>query len=129
MQGTGRAGPSGRKGNAMAHVVVTGGSGKLGRAVVRDLAEHGWQVTVLDRVASPGAPASVTRVDLTDYGQVLGALTRLDDRHDSVDAVVHLAAIPAPGILTDAATFHNNVVGTFNVFQACLLYTSPSPRD
>ena len=118
MQGTGRAGPSGRKGNAMAHVVVTGGSGKLGRAVVRDLAEHGWQVTVLDRVASPGAPASVTRVDLTDYGQVLGALTRLDDRHDSVDAVVHLAAIPAPGLVPNAATFANNTLGTYNVLEA-----------
>ena len=33
----------------MATVVVTGGAGKLGRACVTDLAEHGWQVVVFDR--------------------------------------------------------------------------------
>jgi nucleoside-diphosphate-sugar epimerase len=31
---------------------------------------------------------------------------------------VHLAAIPAPGIASDAATFNNNIVVTHNVFQA-----------
>lgn len=31
---------------------------------------------------------------------------------------MHLAAIPAPGILSDVATFHNNILSTFNVFQA-----------
>ncbi len=103
----------------MAHVVVTGGSGKLGRAVVRDLAAHGWTVTVLDRAVDPSLPASTTVVDLTDYGQVLGALTRLDDRHDSVDAVVHLAAIPAPGLAPNAVTFANNTLGTYNVLEAC----------
>ena len=106
----------------MAHVVVTGGNGKLGRAVVRDLVADGWRVTVLDRAMSPYAPApggvTVTAVDLTDYGQVLGALTRLDDRHDSVDAVVHLAAIPAPGLAPNATTFANNVLGTYHVLEA-----------
>lgn len=103
----------------MARVAVTGGLGKLGRAVVRDLREHGWDVIVLDSAVPPGAPEGVTRVDLTDYGQVVGALTRLDDRHDSVDAVVHLAAIPAPGLVPNAATFANNVVATYNVLEAC----------
>ena len=42
----------------------------------------------------------------------------VDDRHSGVDAIVHLAAIPAPGILSDVATFHNNMLSTFNVFQA-----------
>ena len=31
---------------------------------------------------------------------------------------MHLAAIPAPGILSDVATFHNNIRVTYNVFQA-----------
>jgi UDP-glucose 4-epimerase len=35
-------------------------------------------------------------VDLTDTGQVLEALTGVDDVHDGLDAVVHLAAIPRP---------------------------------
>jgi nucleoside-diphosphate-sugar epimerase len=100
-------------------IAVTGGSGKLGRAVVRDLREHGYDAVVLDAVVPPGWTAGVTRVDLTDYGQVLGALTRLDDRYDGIDGVVHLAAIPAPGMAPNAATFANNVVSTYNVFEAC----------
>ena len=49
------------------------------------------------------------RVDLRDYGQVIDALAGVNDQHDGVDALVHLAAIPAPGILSDVATFHNNI--------------------
>ncbi|WP_026922620.1 NAD-dependent epimerase/dehydratase family protein [Glycomyces arizonensis] len=102
-------------------VAVTGGSGKLGRAVVRDLVEHGWDVVNLDRVPSPDALAPFTKVDLTDYGQAVEALTRIDDRYDGVDALVHLAAIPAPGLQANAATFRNNMLTTFNVFQAARL--------
>jgi nucleoside-diphosphate-sugar epimerase len=102
----------------MARIAVTGGSGKLGRAVVTDLRAHGYDVDILDAVVPPGWNAGLTRVDLTDYGQVLGALTKVDDRYDQVDAVVHLAAIPAPGIAPNATTFANNVLATYNVFEA-----------
>ena len=96
----------------MTRIALTGGNGKLGRAVARDLTDHGYEVTILDRVAAPGmAKEEFTVVDLTDYGQVVGALAGVDDRHGGVDAVVHLAAIPAPGLATNAATFHNNVAG------------------
>ena len=103
----------------MTRVVVTGGSGKLGRAVVTDLAAHGYDVVNLDRLAPPqGAPGTFLAVDLTDYGQVLGALTAVDERYRGVDAVVHLAAIPAPGLAPNAATFANNVLSTYHVFEA-----------
>lgn len=104
----------------MTRVVVTGGAGKLGRAVVADLEEHGYDVVILDRVALPGRSIEdIIRIDLTDYGQVLGAFTAVDDRYDGIDAVVHLAAIRAPGLAPNAATFHNNVLSTYNVFEAC----------
>ncbi|HEX6357960.1 NAD(P)-dependent oxidoreductase [Actinophytocola sp.] len=103
----------------MARVVVTGGSGKLGRAVVAELLEHGWEVHNLDLV--PSGASQHTRVDLTDYGQVVEALTGIDDRYHGVDAVVHLAAIPAPGLTANAATFANNVPSTYNVFAAARL--------
>jgi len=96
-------------------IAVTGGSGKLGRTVVRTLREEGHEVVNLDQ---QGDRESVTRVDLTDYGQVIDAIAGVDDRHAGVDAIVHLAAIPAPGIVSDVATFHNNMLSTFNVFQA-----------
>jgi nucleoside-diphosphate-sugar epimerase len=87
--------------------------------VVADLTEHGYRVVALDRVPDPGTPAAVSvRVDLTDHGQVREALTGVDDRHDGVDAVVHLAAIPAPGLATNATIFANNITATYNVFAA-----------
>jgi len=98
-------------------IAVTGGNGKLGRAAVAGLRAAGHTVTVLDMAGSDRN--AFTRVDLTDYGQVMDALAGINDRHDGVDAVAHLGAIPAPGLWSDAATFHNNMNATFNVFQAC----------
>jgi nucleoside-diphosphate-sugar epimerase len=95
----------------MKKVVVTGGSGKAGRAVVRDLLEHGYDVLNVDLVAPAERTALFLRVDLTDLGQTYEVLA-------GAEAVVHLAAIPAPGILTEERTFHINVTSTYNVFSA-----------
>jgi nucleoside-diphosphate-sugar epimerase len=93
-------------------VCVTGASGKAGRAVVRDLLEHGFDVTATDISSSRREMENgAIRADLTDYGQTLEVL-------NGVDAVVHLANIPAPGINTPAVTFNTNVAMNFNVFHA-----------
>jgi len=102
----------------MARVVVTGGSGKLGRACVADLVAHGWDVINVDRTPSPHPLCPFIKVDLTDFGQTLEALSAVDGHYSHVDAVVHLAAIPAPGLTTNAATFANNMPSTYNVFGA-----------
>ncbi|MGI8416191.1 MAG: NAD-dependent epimerase/dehydratase family protein [Nakamurella sp.] len=99
-------------------IAVTGGSGKLGRAVVTELLEHGYRVVNLDRAPSPEGRAVHVKVDFTDYGQTFEALHAIEDRYDHIDAVVHLAAIPAPGLLTNAATFDNNITSTYHVFSA-----------
>jgi len=99
-------------------VVVTGGSGKLGRAVIDELVRHGHEVANVDVVPPRDERSPFTRIDLTDFGQVVEAFSRIDSRYDRVDAVVHLAAIPGPGNAANAATFANNVVGTYNVFAA-----------
>ncbi|MCU1577911.1 MAG: UDP-glucose 4-epimerase [Rhodoglobus sp.] len=96
-------------------IAVTGGSGKLGRAVVVKLRDAGHTVINFDRVL--GRDGASVIVDFTDYGQTVDALLGVNDRHAGLDAVVHLAAIPAPGILPDAATFANNMLSTFNVFE------------
>ena len=96
-------------------IAVTGGTGKLGSTVVRVLRESGNTVIVLDTVGERGP--GFTQVDLIDYGQTVDALFGINDRHDGLDAVVHLAAAPAGGILPDSQTFHNNMSATFNVFQ------------
>lgn len=103
-------------------VAVTGGSGKLGRAVLVDLAGAGHTVFNYDRVARPPLDGvRSTLIDLTDYGQCVEALTGTEERHDGVDAVVHLAAVPAPGLVPSAALFANNVVATHNILAAAKL--------
>ncbi len=102
-------------------IAVTGGSGKLGRAVVSHLVETGYEVVNLDRAPSPdpaGSGAAYVKVDFTDFGQTFEALHAIDDRYSELAAVVHLAAIPAPGLITNAATFANNITSTYNVFSA-----------
>src|SRR5487761_2561738 len=97
-------------------IAVTGGSGKLGKNVVRGLVDAGHEVLNLDRAGERSDGLVV--VDLKDYGQVIDAILGVDDRHCGFDAIVHLGAIPAPGIVPDVATFHNNMLSTYNVFQA-----------
>ena len=100
-------------------VAVTGAAGKLGRAVVADLRAHGWDVLALDRVRSAGTTGEFITVDLTDYGQVLEVLSGgVDEHRRPLDAVVHLAALPAPGLQPNSATFANNSAATWNVFSA-----------
>jgi nucleoside-diphosphate-sugar epimerase len=109
---------------ALDWIAVTGGAGKLGRAVVTHLAQHGWNVVVFDRVPPQGVSETAAGtvhfvpMDLTDYGRVLDAMFGVEERYDRVDAVVHLAAVPAPGLLGDQATFVNNMTSTYNVFTA-----------
>jgi nucleoside-diphosphate-sugar epimerase len=105
-------------------IAVTGGSGKLGRTVVAVLSEAGHDVVTLD-VSGQRGPGFI-RVDFTNYGETIDAFFGENDPSagpeqaatPTFDALVHLAAIPAPGILSDIATFHNNMLSTFNVFQA-----------
>jgi nucleoside-diphosphate-sugar epimerase len=97
-------------------IAVTGSSGTLGRATVELLRERGHEVLGLDRDGAPGS--HFTRVELGDYGQVLDALLGVTARHEGLDAVVHLAAIPVNGLVPDATTFQNNMLASFNVLHA-----------
>ncbi|HEY0247006.1 MAG TPA: NAD(P)-dependent oxidoreductase [Gryllotalpicola sp.] len=102
-------------------IALTGGTGKLGANVLAYLREAGHDVLNIDRVGQRGP--GFLRVDLTDYGEVISALSGVRDGSypagpTDFDAVVHLAAIPAPGIVSDVATYHNNAPATFNVLHA-----------
>ena len=99
-------------------IALTGSSGKLGTVVACELRAAGHEVIGFD-IRGERGPGFV-QVDLTDYGQVIDALAGVNDQHDGIDALVHLGAIPAPGIRSDVATFHNNMTSTFNVFWAAV---------
>jgi nucleoside-diphosphate-sugar epimerase len=102
----------------MTRVVVTGGSGKVGRACVNDLLAHGYDVVNIDVTPPKEQKCPFTQIDLTDYGQVIEAFSGIDDRYKGVDAVVHLGAIPAPGLRANAYTFKNNSLSSYNVMSA-----------
>jgi nucleoside-diphosphate-sugar epimerase len=95
-------------------VVVTGGSGKAGRSVVRELEDRGFDVVNVD-VNAPAEPiAPLLTADLTRFGEAVEALR-------GADSVVHLAAIPAPHIRSPEATFRINVASTYNIFGAAAM--------
>jgi nucleoside-diphosphate-sugar epimerase len=96
---------------AARRICVTGATGKAGRATVKHLREHGYEVTATDVAVSDARAQGVLKADLTDYGQATEVLR-------GADAVVHLANIPAPGLATPAVTFNANIGMNFNVFHA-----------
>ncbi len=110
----------------MQNIIVTGGSGKAGRAVCRYLVEAGYKVLNLDTQPSPDPCCPFYKVDLNDLGQTIDALRWTGGRDHPFrpfrqpDAVVHLAAIPAPDLCPEDLTFRNNVVSTYNVFNAAV---------
>src|SRR3954453_11080057 len=98
-------------------IAVTGGSGKAGRAVVRDLLEHGHDVLHAALAPSREDAAPSLPADLTDYGQTLEALSGAEVL-PGIEAVVHLAAIPAPDKATPDVVFRTNITSTHTVFSA-----------
>lgn len=94
------------------HVLVTGAAGMIGRAAVRRFRELGVAVTALV-LDDPG--------DLKADRVVVGSATdrtAVRDALDGVDAVVHLAAIPAPTLGTPDEVFAGNTAATFTVLDA-----------
>lgn len=99
----------------MKKVVVTGGSGKAGRAAIRELIDYNYDVLNVDFTRPKENLCPFRLVDLTDYGQTFVAL-------HGAEAVVHLAANPAPDSNPQDGEnrFRNNTLSTYNVFNAAV---------
>lgn len=89
------------------NVLVTGGTGRLGRFVVAELKRH-YRVAALDR---DPATAPDLAVDVLDLPSLVAAMR---GQH----AVVHLAAIDAAVPAPAPVIFDTNVRGTWNVLEA-----------
>jgi nucleoside-diphosphate-sugar epimerase len=109
----------------MKRVIVTGGSGKVGGFVLKELLDHGYELLNLDLRPAAESRCRTLLTDLTDAGQVFSALTSytgLDELQPSlkaqpVDAMVHLAAIPRILLVPDTEVFRINAVATYNVLE------------
>jgi len=112
-------------------VVVTGGSGRLGRSVVAGLAGAGHEVVSLDRVRGIELDGvSQVEVELTDAGATDAAFGRVRP-----EGVVHLAAIATPFSAPEPVIWDTNTSIAFHVLQAAvsngasriLAASSPTP--
>ncbi len=90
-------------------VLVTGGSGLLGRFVVDELVDH-CTVTVLD-IKPPAREVAYRQVDVLDLAAVSTSIA-------GHDAIIHLAGIDDGNDFPDEHYFRTNVQGTWNLLHA-----------
>lgn len=98
-------------------IAVTGGSGRIGSAITSLALEQGHSIVSIDRAApaSPIADERLTYVtaEVTDYDALVAAFA-------GCDAVIHMAALPAPFRDPDHIVHNNNVVGSYNALRAAV---------
>lgn len=109
-------------------VLVTGGKGFIGQAVVRALLADGHQVDVLSRTPDRGRlpePATVLVADITDRDEMRKAVGTTP-----YQGVVHLAALTnARESFEQPVRYYDvNVGGTANLLDALAASGSESPR-
>jgi nucleoside-diphosphate-sugar epimerase len=93
-------------------ILVTGGTGNVGRAAVQRLVHNGHQVRVIGRRADITIEgAEYQQCDITDFDS-------LRQQVRGMEGIVHLAAIPAPGGAPGQEIFRVNCVGAYNVYRA-----------
>ncbi len=92
-------------------IVVTGGNGRVGLWVIRELLANGYEVLNADISQPKEILTKTVAVDLT----------RLSDCYyilKDAYAVIHMAAIPNPNKNPDDVVFQNNVMSTYNILEA-----------
>lgn len=98
-------------------IAITGSRGSVGNAIMELALAQGHSVVSIDRTPV-GADASMPNVtamqaDITKYSE-------LENAFRDCDAVVHMAAFPAPGIASVYDTHNNNVTGSYNALCAAV---------
>lgn len=106
-------------------IAITGGRGRVGPAITEGALAKGHSVVNIDRIppaaategeaSSPLPESDVAYItaDIGNYDELLTAFA-------GCDAVVHMAAIPAPFHHPDHIVHNNNVIGSYNVLRAAV---------
>jgi nucleoside-diphosphate-sugar epimerase len=97
----------------MNKIVVTGGSGRLGRLVVDSLVAQGKSVLSVDVSNRHDCSCPTLVADVTKAGEAHDAL-------QNADAVIHLAAISGPSMRTESTIFEINVSSTYHIVAAAV---------
>jgi len=94
-------------------VLVTGGTGFIGRRLVRSLTEARTEVTVLDRRPFPDAGIPTVTGDIRDESVLARAV------RPGTDAIIHLAAVTSVvnSIDDPAGTYETNVAATAGLLE------------
>jgi nucleoside-diphosphate-sugar epimerase len=101
-------------------ILVTGGSGKVGHAVIQHLVAEGYDVVNVDQQAPAEPLCQWLRTDLTDLGQVIDAFSpHATGRRAPYAGVIHMAAIPRPHMHPNSEVWRVNTQSTYNVLEAC----------
>jgi nucleoside-diphosphate-sugar epimerase len=98
-------------------IAITGATGRIGRAITTEALRQGHSVVSIDRVA-PAEPEArdncrFVQADIGDYDALVAAFS-------GCDALIHMAAIPAPIGHLDHVVHNNNVVGSYNAMRAAI---------
>ncbi|MGO4594933.1 NAD-dependent epimerase/dehydratase family protein [Leifsonia sp. 2TAF2] len=98
-------------------ILVTGGSGLIGRFAVDRLVRSGHDVLAVERTASAPHAAGLLRATTEVIGDASDPRL-MDSVMPGIDAVVHLAAIPAPLGHTARELLTANSITTMTVLEA-----------
>jgi len=127
---------SGESGLAGKHVLVTGGSRGIGRAIVERFAADGAGVVffyrgnapaaaeVVDAARAAGQDVAAQQVDVTDAAACAAAVERMAERHGTIDVLVNNAGVIRDNLLAllevedVKVVLDTNVGGVFNVTRA-----------
>ncbi|KAF2630766.1 UDP-glucose 4-epimerase [Macroventuria anomochaeta] len=106
-------------------IVITGGSGVVGRYVIQKLLSYGHEILNVDQTPLDNPNVHTLKADLTDGAQAFNALSchfqisePFLEEMRTPDVVIHLAGIPQPNRIPDNETFRINTLSSYAIIEA-----------
>ncbi|KAJ4344243.1 UDP-D-apiose/UDP-D-xylose synthase 2 [Ascochyta clinopodiicola] len=111
--------------NSKKRIVITGGSGVVGRCVIEKLLSYGHEILNVDQTPLDNPKVHTLKADLTDGAQAFNALSchfqisePFLEEMRTPDVVIHLAGIPQPNRIPDNETFRINMLSSYAIIEA-----------
>lgn len=98
----------------MKKIIVTGGSGKAGKATIRELLAHNYDVFNIDLKNRRKNFVPFYKLDLENFQDSINTISEIKKETGGINGIIHQAA--AMGMKSET-TFRINTVSTYNIFQ------------